>query len=161
MPARKPPTYSPRKGPPQYKGKSHENLDRVSSGAMERQGDGKRSRTKFPRSDQEGTSRGKEDARVQEGPFHVPRGDGHTGCLDDFAFAADPFDLRFRRLAPIADMRWTALGLLVQWYWWMRQRPDPAFTPILDSVRECMRIECPDTLEFLEKHENDIAANTD
>lgn len=79
-------------------------------------------------------------------PKYIPK---KRDPFDDF-FAADPFDPRFRKLAAIKDMRWTPLGILVQWFWWMRKHPDPAFTPILDSVRECLNHECPDTLSYLE-----------
>lgn len=76
-------------------------------------------------------------------PKHYPR-------TLDRCFAADVFDKRFRGF----DRNHTSLGLLVElWYWHRVHKDDcgPAIAPIIGSIEEHLRRECPDAIEELER----------
>jgi hypothetical protein len=82
-------------------------------------------------------------------PKHYPRN-------LEFQWAADPFDPRFRVKAPIGQLRWTPLGMLVQVYWWIQTHEQiGASAPLMNSIRETLIRECPDTLEFLERQQHE------
>jgi len=76
-------------------------------------------------------------------PKHYPRN-------LDLRFAADPFDIRMHRNSP--NREHTALGLLVELFYWCRMNDvPPAFAPMLNSVKACLSRECPDALAELER----------
>ena len=66
-------------------------------------------------------------------------------------FAADPFDAKHHESGP--GRLHTPLGLLIEiWYWYQVHRDEcgPAFQPIANEVRLCLKRLCPEKLKELE-----------
>lgn len=126
---RLPPKHIPKK----KKEATNENVGSIDNRPMERQLQDQGRRPKLLDSNQASQNCGSQSLQSQEDSVCLARADSGIGRLGITAFAADPFDPRFRD----EDHNWTPLGSLVQAYY---------------ELRQCLNRHCPDTLKWLDEH---------
>lgn len=112
----------------------NENVGSIDNRPMERQLQDQGRRPKLLDSNQASEDGGSQSPQPQEDSVCLARADSGIGRLGITAFAADPFDPRFRD----EDHNWTPLGAIVQAYW---------------ELRCSVQRYAPDMLEFLDKQD--------